>query len=96
MKKNKKEKTKTSIINEYNYGYIFLQFALTVVVLVFFILFLVLDKYIKVLTFFLGILLLVMGYNNTMVYHRKNYTKIYYISGIITLIVFILMIIGVI
>ena len=97
-KKNIKEKEKPMIskINEFTYGYVFLQFTLTVVVLVFLVLYIIYGKFIKTLLFFMGLLLLVMGYNNTIIYFRKGYTKIYYISGIVVLILFVLLLVGII
>ena len=71
MKKNKEKKSFITL---------YLQFIMTIVVIVFSILFFVDRKYLGFLELSLGVILVIMGYNNKFFYKRKNTTLLYEIG----------------
>lgn len=86
MKKNKEKKSFITL---------YLQFIMTIVVIVFSILFFVDRKYLGFLELSLGVILVIMGYNNKFFYKRKNTTLLYVVIGIILIGLSILQFLGV-
>ena len=85
MKAKKKENSKVSL---------YLQFLLSIIVIVFIILYFIHHQNIS-LEFFLGSTLFVMGYNNNKFYQRKNMTVLYYVIGMILILFSIVQFFGV-
>ena len=89
MKKN--TDNNISPINRFNIVFVNIQIILTILVLVFLILSLVVDKkYFLGMEIFIGLDLLIMGLNNHLIYKRKNITIMYVLIGICVLIYAIL------
>lgn len=88
MKKNK--------INKNNILFVNLQIILTIAVIIMFIVYMFNKKYFMWLELVLSLALLVMGYNNQVIYKRKNATILYVFVGTLLLILFILSLFGVI
>ena len=91
-----KRKTKSSKINEFNILFVNLQFILTITVFIFFILSFFYSSMFCWLELFLGLSLLMMAYNNQLIYKRKRATIVYFVFGILVLLLDILMFLGVI
>ncbi len=93
MEKKDKRKSK---INEFNILGINIQMVLTVIVVIFALLSLIVNR--KLVTFlylFVALDLFAMAYNNEQLYHRKNVTKAYIAAGIILLLYSVLSFMGV-
>lgn len=71
--KTKEKKTKLSL---------YLQFVLSIIVIISVVFYFLDHRNISYLEFFLGSNLLVMGYNNKHFYRRKNVTILYFVIGI--------------
>ncbi|MBR2679001.1 MAG: hypothetical protein IKE63_06250 [Bacilli bacterium] len=93
MEKKNKKKSK---INEYNILGINVQIVLTIIVCIFGLLSLIVSsKFLKFLYLFIGLDLLIMGYNNERIFRKEGLTIFYMISGIVLVIYSILKFIGV-
>lgn len=90
-----KKEEKSSTIHRFNIVFINIQLLLTVVTVVLGIWFIFDSKLMQVFQLFLGLDLLIMAYNNQIIYHRKKATVIYAVLGILLLILDLLMFIGV-
>ncbi len=89
--------TGVSPINRFNILFADLQFIFTILTLVFFIWYIFDSRMWDTLQFILGITLLVIGYNNKIIYDKPRKATFYFICGAIILILEILsLILGVI
>lgn len=101
MKKNNEKKqqlknnSKVNTINQYNIFPVVLQFIFTILVIVFGILYFINGDFNKWFLLSLGLALIIMAYNNHMVYKRANFTILYLVVGVIILIISILNFLGV-
>lgn len=98
LKKGKKQKTvdtQPRKITRFNIAFINIQFFLTFFTLGLFIWYIIDAGMIYVFQLFLGVTLLVMAYNNQIVYRRKNATILYAVVGGVLLILDLIMYIGV-
>ncbi len=101
MKKNNEAKqqlknnSKVNTINQYNIFPVVLQFIFTILVIVFGILYFINGDFNKWFLLSLGLALIIMAYNNHMVYKRANFTILYLVVGVIILIISILNFLGV-
>lgn len=86
MKTSQKEKSKISL---------YLQFIFSIAVILSIIFYFINRQNISYLEFFLGITLVIMGYNNKRFYQRKNMTILYLIIGIFLIIFSIVQFLGV-
>lgn len=86
MKTIQKEKSKISL---------YLQFIFSIAVILSIIFYFINRQNISYLEFFLGITLVIMGYNNKQFYQRKNMTILYLIIGISLIIFSIVQFLGV-
>lgn len=93
--KNKNTNKNVSVINKYNILPVMLQFIFTILLIIFGILYFVNGDYNKWFLLFLGLDLMVMGYNNNIIYRRKNFTFLYVVFGIIVLFISLLFFLGV-
>lgn len=82
-------------ITKFNIFFINLQLFLTFFTLGLFIWYIVDSDMIYVFQLFLGLTLLVMAYNNQIIYRRKNATVLYAVVGIILIILDFIMYVGV-
>lgn len=82
-------------ITPFNIVFINIQLFLTFLTIGLFIWYIIDSDIIYLFQFFLGITLLVMAYNNQIIYRRKLATVIYSIVGVILLILDLIMYIGV-
>jgi hypothetical protein len=93
MEKKDKKKSK---INEYNILGVNVQIVLTIIVCIFGLLALIVSsKFLKFLYLFIGLDLLIMGYNNERIFRKEGLTIVYIASGIAFVIYSILKFIGV-
>ena len=89
-------KKKISKINEFNILGINIQIILTVIVLIFGLLYLIVgSKFRNVFYIFIGLDLIVMGYNNIKIFKKQGATIVYFATGIALIIYTILSMIGV-
>lgn len=101
MKKNNEAKqqlknnSKVNTINQHNIFPVVLQFIFTILVIVFGILYFINGDFNKWFLLSLGLALIIMAYNNHMVYKRANFTILYLVVGVIILIISILNFLGV-
>ena len=103
VKKATKKSTKTvektnsriSKINRFNILFVDLQVVFTILTVIMLIWYLFDKSAWHFLQIVLGITMLIIGYNNKIVYNRPKFAWVYYITGAILIIFDILMIIGV-
>lgn len=89
-------KKKISKINEFNILGINIQIILTVIVLIFGLLYLIVgSKFRNIFYIFIGLDLIVMGYNNIKIFKKQGATIVYFVTGIALIIYTILSMIGV-
>lgn len=91
----KKSKTNMNKVNEFNILFVNLQLIFTVIVVVLFILGIFdvnVSLWLQLALFFT---LLIMAYNNKIIYNRKNMSIVYICAAGVVLITFILILIGV-
>ena len=93
--KNKNTNKNVSVINKYNILPVMLQFIFTILLIIFGILYFVNGDYNKWFLLFSGLDLMVMGYNNNIIYRRKNFTFLYVVFGVIVLFISLLIFLGV-
>lgn len=86
---------KISTIHRFNIVFINIQLILTIVTVVLGIWLLFRASLMPVFQLFLGIDLLVMAYNNQIIYHRKKATILYVVIGILLLVFDLLLVLGV-
>ena len=90
-----KEKKEMRKITRFNIVFINIQLVFTFLTIGLFIWFIIDSSIIYLFQFFLGLTLLVMAYNNQIIYRRKVATFLYIIIGIILLILDCIMYLGV-
>ncbi len=98
MSKNndKKESNKSaSIINRFNILFVDFQIVMTILTLIVFVLFIFNTRLFNYLQLSLGVTLLVMAYNNQIIYKRVGATILYGIIGFMLLIFLFLGLLGV-
>ena len=84
-------KKKISKINEFNILGINIQIILTVIVLIFGLLYLIVgSKFRNIFYIFIGLDLIVMGYNNIKIFKKQGATIVYFATGIALIIYTIL------
>lgn len=88
-----KEK-KPSTVNRFNIVFINIQFILTIITVILGVWYLFRPSLLLPFQFLLGIDLLVMAYNNQIIYHRKNATIMYIMIGILLLVLALFKLIG--
>ncbi len=94
---SKKEDNKISPVNRFNILWVNIQVIMTILVVIFLILgFVSSKKYFLGMEICMGLDLLVMAYNNYLIYKRKNVTVMYAIIGVLVLVYALLGFIGVI
>ena len=94
---SKKEDNKISPVNRFNILWVNIQVIMTILVVIFLILsFVSSKKYFLGMEVCMGLDLLVMAYNNYLIYKRKNVTVMYAIIGVLVLVYALLGFIGVI
>lgn len=76
-----------SQINRFNILFADLQFIFTVFTLVCFVWYLFNDKVWDVLQFVLGITMIIIGYNNKIIYNKPKKAYFYYICGALILVI---------
>lgn len=97
MEKKNKNKKEKKVINDYNILGINIQIGLTILVVVFSLLGLIVNK--KLFTYlylFIALDLMAMAYNNKRIYNRPGLTMPYLVIGIVMLVYAVLKFIGVI
>ena len=85
---------KTNKINEFNIIFVNIQIISTIASIVSFIMYLFNSKMLPIMCFCFAVNLFILAFNNYKIFHKKNYTIIYLISGIILVIFGIIKIIG--
>ena len=95
MKKKKKKKEEPRQITRFNILFVNIQLFLTFFTIGLFIWYLFDSSMIYWFQFFLGITLLVMAYNNQIIYRRKLATILYLVIGVVLLALDIIMYLGV-
>jgi len=95
MKKKKKKKEEPKQITRFNILFVNIQLFLTFFTIGLFIWYLFDSSMIYWFQFFLGITLLVMAYNNQIIYRRKLATILYLVIGVVLLALDIIMYLGV-
>ena len=101
MKKNKENnnvKSKAngfSKINRFNILFADLQAIFSILSVIMLIWYLFDNKVWHILQIVLGITMIIIGYNNKIIYNRLKFAWVYYIVGIILILIDILMIFGV-
>ena len=95
MKKEKKKKEEPRQITRFNIFFVNVQLFLTFFTIGLFIWYLFDSSMIYWFQFFLGITLLVMAYNNQIIYRRKLATILYLVIGVVLLALDIIMYLGV-
>ena len=95
MKKEKKKKGEPRQITRFNILFVNIQLFLTFFTIGLFIWYLFDSSMIYWFQFFLGITLLVMAYNNQIIYRRKLATILYLVIGVVLLALGIIMYLGV-
>jgi len=89
------EREKNNKINRFNILFIYVQLILTILTIIMLIIFLVKNNGRYLLQLFLGLDLIVMGYNNHLLYKRKGISIVYAIIGVVILITDLLLWLGV-
>mgnify|MGYP006916049641 CR=1 FL=1 len=90
------EKKKNTKINEFNILGVNIQIVLTIIVVIFGLLYLIVgSKFRNLFYLFIGLDLIIMGYNNIKVFKKQGLTIVYFASGIALIIYTILAMIGV-
>ena len=79
-----------SKINRFNILFADLQFIFTILTLVFFVWYLFNDRIWDIMQFVLGITMIIIGYNNKIIYNNIKKSYFYYVCGGIIIIVEIL------
>lgn len=93
----KKNNKKNNKINEFNILGVNLQIILTIVVVILGLLYLIAgSKFLNWLYIFIGLDLIIMGYNNIKIFKKQGLTIVYFASGIALIIYTILRMVGVI
>lgn len=95
ISKKKSNDVQPRKITRFNIVFINIQLFLTFLTIGLFIWYIIDSDIIYLFQFFLGITLLVMAYNNQIIYRRKLATVIYSVVGVILLILDLIMYIGV-
>ena len=94
-KVNNRKIIKNSKINKYNIVFINLQLIFTLLIIILGIAYFIDHDYDKWFELMLGIDLIIMGYNNYLIYKRAYFTTMYMIVGIIVIIISIFNFLGV-
>lgn len=91
----KKTNNGISQINRFNILFVDLQVIFTILTVIMLVWYIFDDSAWHFLQIIFGITMLIIGYNNKVVYNRPKFAWVYYITGAILIICDILMIIGV-
>jgi hypothetical protein len=95
VKKNKKENNGISKINRFNILFVDLQVIFTVLTVIVLIWYLFDKSAWHFLQIILGITMIIIGYNNKIIYNRPKFAWVYYITGAVLIIFDILLLLGV-
>ena len=95
VEKNKKENNGISKINRFNILFVDLQVIFTVLTVIVLIWYLFDKSAWHFLQIILGITMIIIGYNNKIIYDRPKFAWVYYIVGAILIIFDILLLLGV-
>lgn len=95
VEKTKAENKGVSKINRFNILFVDLQIIFTVLTVIMLIWYLFDKSAWHFLQIVLGITMLIIGYNNKIIYNRPKFAWVYYITGAVLIIFDILLIIGV-
>lgn len=93
--KDNKNVQEISKINRFNILFADLQVVFTILTIVCIVWYFFNTKVWHVLQFVLGITLIVIGYNNKIIYNRPKFAYVYYVIGILLIIFEILLLLGV-
>ena len=86
---------KISKINEYNILYVNIQAILTICTCVLLVIYFFNNKALWLLEIFGGLTLLMMSFNNYIIYRKSKFTVVYLVIGIITIIFGIVNLMGI-
>lgn len=94
--KEKKDKLKDSIspINRFNILFVDLQILFTVITIICLIWYFFNSKVWYILQIVLGITLIIIGYNNKIIYNRGKFRYVYYVIGVALIVFDILLMLG--
>ena len=95
VEKNKKENNGISKINRFNILFVDLQVIFTVLTVIVLIWYLFDKSAWHFLQIILGITMIIIGYNNKIIYNRPKFAWVYYITGAVLIIFDILLLLGV-
>ena len=93
--KNKKDNNGVSKINRFNILFVDLQVIFTVLTVIVLIWYLFDKSAWHFLQIILGITMIIIGYNNEIIYNRPKFAWVYYITGAVLIIFDILLLLGV-
>ena len=95
VEKNKKDNNGISKINRFNILFVDLQVIFTVLTVIVLIWYLFDKSAWHFLQIILGITMIIIGYNNKIIYNRPKFAWVYYITGVVLIIFDILLLLGV-
>ena len=95
VKKNKKDNNGISKINRFNILFVDLQVIFTILTVIVLIWYLFDKSAWHFLQIILGITMIIIGYNNKIIYNRPKFAWVYYITGAVLIIFDILLLLGV-
>ena len=95
VEKNKKENNGISKINRFNILFVDLQVIFTVLTVIVLIWYLFDKSAWHFLQIILGITMIIIGFNNKIIYNRPKFAWVYYITGAVLIIFDILLLLGV-
>lgn len=95
VEKNKKDNNGISKINRFNILFVDLQVIFTILTVIVLIWYLFDKSAWHFLQITLGITMIIIGYNNKIIYNRPKFAWVYYITGAILIIFDILLLLGV-
>ena len=95
VEKNKKDNNGISKINRVNILFVDLQVIFTVLTVIVLIWYLFDKSAWHFLQIILGITMIIIGYNNKIIYNRPKFAWVYYITGAVLIIFDILLLLGV-
>lgn len=95
VNKNKKDNNGVSKINRFNILFVDLQVIFTVLTVIVLIWYLFDKSAWHFLQIILGITMIIIGYNNKIIYNRPKFAWVYYITGAVLIIFDILLLLGV-
>ena len=95
VEKNKNENKVVSKINRFNILFVDLQVIFTILTVIVLIWYLFDKSAWHFLQIILGITMIIIGYNNKIIYNRPKFAWVYYITGAVLIVFDILLLLGV-